>query len=164
MNFLVIGLASIGIFACNQGPRAKKLKVGEKSTVMPSKRFELASPVTKYENIFFHFNMGGKALEYKDKTTVEIYYQNNKDVPRFSFNAQQLKNIHKDTNCPKKYESLLSNAYEGDAIFCNSKIELDKVDSFKAVRQGKSNKSATSYSLEGVIEGYDLIKVGVGFH
>ena len=165
MKSVFLGLIPLSVLiGCNQGPQVKKLKVGEKVTIMPSQKLSLASTPDQYKNIFFNFNVGGKSLEYKDNTTIEIYYKGNPETPQFSYKARQLKHMHKDTNCPSKYEKVLNNAYEGDAIFCNNTLELDRIDFFKAVREGKSTKTATSYSLEGVIEGYDLIKVGVGFH
>lgn len=163
------GLASAVIisgfaFSCNNGPEVRKLKPGEKVTLMPVKSFHLAKEPKKYPNIFVHFNMGGKSLSYNESTKIEIYYKGIPEEPKFVFEARDLKTMHQDTKCAKDMDEILSNAYEGDAVFCNSFLDLDKIDHFKAIRTGKSNKSSTLYTVEGVFEEYDLIKIGVGMH
>ena len=69
MKSAFLGLITLSVLiGCNQGPQVKKLKVGEKVTIMPSQKLSLASTPDQYKNIFFNFNIGGKSLEYKDKT------------------------------------------------------------------------------------------------
>ena len=161
--FLTVFL-SLGITACNNTPEVRKLKPGESAILKPIAPLQLTEKPEAHKNVFVHFSMGSKALHYSDKTTIEIYYKGDKETPKHSFKAHQLKTMYEDTNCPDGARELLVNAYEGDAIFCGGLLELDKIDFFKAVREGKSNKQATSFAIEAVYKEYDLIQIGVGFY
>lgn len=157
-----IGLGLLS--ACNQGPEIRKLQVGEKVRIMPSKGFSLTKKATDYKNIYIHFNMGGKSLTYKESTKIEIYYKGNMEEPKFVFEARELKTMHEDTGCKKELSEILVNSFPGDAIFCNDKLDLEQLSHFKAIREKKSNKEATTYLIEGVFEEYDLVRIGVGMH
>lgn len=162
IGFLIFHL--LFILSCNNEPGFRKLKVGEKVTILPKKKFSLSKEPKKYKNVFMLFSMGSKALAYSDKTKVEIYYKSDKKEPKFVFDAARLKHMHDDTNCDDNMKDVLTNSHEGDAVFCNRYIDITQIDRFRAIRENKSNKKATSFSILGVIEEYDLIKIGVGFY
>lgn len=102
-------------------------------------------------------------ITYNEETKIEICYHNRED-PMLVFDAGELGFMHKDFDSDKDLSKFLVNAIEGDAIFCNKKINLKRISHFKAIRKNKSDKQATSYFVDRVFEEYDLVKIGVGMY
>ncbi|MCB0364588.1 MAG: hypothetical protein H6624_08835 [Bdellovibrionaceae bacterium] len=114
----------------------------------------------EYKHVLIYFTMGSATLDYEDRAVVQMLDREDGAVLA-EYTPQELRDMFHTTDCPQQVTAFLENAFVGDALFCNSSIDLSRVGEFRILREGRKDKTATSYIVEYARNELDMIALTV---
>ena len=115
---------------------------------------------SEYKHVLIYFTMGSSTLDYEDRAVVQMLDRNDGSVVA-EFSPQELRDMFHTTGCPQQVTAFLENAFVGDSLFCNGSLDLSRIGEFRILREGRGEKSATSYIVEYARNELDMIALTV---
>ncbi len=168
VSILTIMGAAIPFLYQNCGTQTQKIyqaqfpPLGQTVTMKPVAPQKAIKTFHDYKNKLIFFLHEARPLTYDDEFTIQMFSADHPEKPVYEFTPGQLKEMYKTSACPQAVIKYLYNAGTNDALFCNNSLDLRNIKYYKVILKGKV-ESATSYGLDFVNEGDDIIALEIMF-
>ncbi len=159
----------VGILSsCGVKVEKSPMKVGETRVFFPTSKHTLEKPKNKkpmaQRNLHILFDLGGKNLVYDSSTVIEAYTSIDAKTPLFRWPARALRDMYRKTDCSSEAAKVLENGMQGDALFCDHQIDIDKIALWKAVRKNKRAKTSSKPIFQSYDSSNNVQKLVIAFH